>query len=70
MTRESKNNSLCVSEYTRRHDSVWFSFDFISWCNRMKLGLDVSKTKEVIINCCKKTSALQSMVINDIRRFM
>lgn len=35
------------------------------WCNRMKLNLNVSKTKEMIINFSKKSLAPQRMVISD-----
>ncbi|XDV54859.1 hypothetical protein PO909_023061 [Leuciscus waleckii] len=38
--------------------------NFISWCSNMKLDLNVSKTKEMIINFSRRTLALQPIVIN------
>lgn len=39
-------------------------YNFISWCSNMKLDLNVSKIKEMIINFSRRTLALQTIVIN------
>jgi len=56
---------LIVSFYLVKYadDTVLF---FISWCSNMKLDLNVSKTKETIINFSRRTLALQPIVINGI----
>ena len=56
------DDTVLLSHSDQEYGSVLYNF--ISWCSSMKLDLNVSKTKEMIINFSRRTLALQPIVIN------